>query len=227
MTIGIYRLQFANGANYIGQSSSIKRRIQGHFQLFKKDAHYNTKMQAHYNTYGEPEVHLEEICKINELNSKELFYINLYDSYNNGLNLVPGGSIQHGDANPNSLYSNDQIIEAFLLLSNRDKEAQEISNITGVSLSVVRCLSAGSRHQWLYDIFPKEYNTVIKTKQKQNHNKYIFTVSNGVITESFKILAEFGRKYSLDPGNLSKLVNSKLASYKGWVLVSKEEINKL
>lgn len=210
MTVGIYRLEFANGQNYIGQSSSLKRRIQGHIQLFKRGIHYNTKMQALYNKYGEPVVHLEDICLISELNNKELYYINLYSTYNNGLNLVPGGSLQHGEANPNALYNNEQIVETFLLLSERVLKAKEISTITGVSISVIRCISAGTRHQWLADLFPKEYNTVISTKQIQNHNKYIFTVSNGIVIESFKVIADFAKKYSLDPGNLSKLVNSKL-----------------
>lgn len=184
-------------------------------------------MQKCYNLYGEPEAYIEELCSIQELDKLELHYINKYDTYKNGLNIVFGGSIQHGEANPNHKYSNQKIIEAFLLAYTRDLSARDVERLSGVSECTIRGILNGSRHQWLRETYPVEYKLMLATKQVQNHNRFIYRIIKNSIIEEFTVLAEIGRKLGLDSGNLSKLCNGKLKKYKGWELYDKREITKI
>lgn len=227
MAVGIYRLHFSNGQDYIGQSSSLKRRYLCHLNLLTKHKHYNSKLQACYDLYGEPEAYIEELCSIPELDALEIFYINKYNSYKYGLNIVPGGSLQHGDANPNHKYSNQQIIDAFLLGYDKKRTIKEISKLTGVSEAAIRTILIGSRHEWLKELYPTEYNLMLACKQVQNHNNFSYRIIKDSIIEEFTVLAEAGRKLGLDPGNLSKLCNGKLKKYKGWELYDKRKITEI
>lgn len=92
--IGIYKISFLNSDRYyIGQSINIKNRIKYHKSNLKSDKHYNKKLQRTYNKYGVNSMSFEilENCTQQELNKLELFYINKYNSYHNGLNCSIGG----------------------------------------------------------------------------------------------------------------------------------------
>lgn len=54
MKSGVYLLQFANGARYIGKSIDIENRWKQHFDKFRKGTAARA-MQAAFNAYGYPE----------------------------------------------------------------------------------------------------------------------------------------------------------------------------
>ena len=76
-----------NGKIYIGQSVNIDRRIREHFCR-----HDGTPFHLALEKYGKENFIIEilEECEPEELNEKEKYYIDLYDSYNYGYNSSRG-----------------------------------------------------------------------------------------------------------------------------------------
>lgn len=92
MEIGIYRfINIVNNKSYIGQSVNIKRRLQDHKKRYQ---YVDNKFYRALRKYGFENFSFEivELCKFEELNEKEIFYIQYYDAYYNGYNSTLGGS---------------------------------------------------------------------------------------------------------------------------------------
>ena len=99
MTIGIYRLSWdieGKIFSYIGQSVNVETRTKTHLRKLATNSHTNKLMQEVYNAIGEPVVELLAEIPEYELNAAEAYYIDLYDSYFNGLNQTKGGGTRGG-----------------------------------------------------------------------------------------------------------------------------------
>lgn len=95
--IGIYLIQNnINNKVYIGQSVHIEIRIKEHFWKANciKDVSFNSALHSAIRKYGEENFSwkvLEE-CEILELDEKECYYIEKYNSLSpNGYNILKGG----------------------------------------------------------------------------------------------------------------------------------------
>jgi len=89
----IYRIEFPNSKNYIGQTTkTVLERIKQHIKTVK----YNLKNYPIYNAirkYDNFNIYVECVCSnIKELNNMETYFINRYDSINNGYNCDTGGN---------------------------------------------------------------------------------------------------------------------------------------
>lgn len=87
-TSGIYMIKnLFNGKIYIGKSNNVSGRSSAHFKLLRSGNHSNKLLQDDFNLYKDYFVRgVVEFCKYSELSLKELFYINLFNSYINGYN---------------------------------------------------------------------------------------------------------------------------------------------
>lgn len=114
---GIYKItNLVNGKVYIGQSIDIHRRWNNHKRktFIKSDEQYNYPLYRAFRKYGLDNFSFEiiEECSEEELNKKEIYYIDLYRTYicwkdSNGYNQTLGGGgskgyILTGGDNPNS-----------------------------------------------------------------------------------------------------------------------------
>lgn len=93
--IGIYKIvNKLNQRVYIGQSKDIKNRWMRHKSCLNNNSHENKYLQNAWNKYGEGnfEFIVIEECLLEDLDSKEKFWISEYDSMNNGYNLAEGGN---------------------------------------------------------------------------------------------------------------------------------------
>lgn len=92
--IGIYKITNPNGCIYIGQSVDVKRRLNEYKKL--KGCGSNTRLLNSLKKYGfnKHKIEVIEECLPDELNEKEIHYINLFQSFNtnHGLNLHSGGN---------------------------------------------------------------------------------------------------------------------------------------
>ena len=94
---GIYRVYtIFNNACYIGQAKDIYRRFNSHhIHDYKNENNscYNTKFYSALRKYGLDafEIEILELCPTEELDKKENFYINKYDSFHHGYNSTLGG----------------------------------------------------------------------------------------------------------------------------------------
>ena len=94
---GIYIvINLINGHKYVGQSKNIQKRFTNHHcvdYLNPKNCCYNTKFYRALRKYGLDHfiVAVLEECKVEELDKKEIQYIQQYDSFKNGYNSTRGG----------------------------------------------------------------------------------------------------------------------------------------
>lgn len=94
MSIGIYKIEnLINGSIYIGQSIDIEKRWSTHISILNQNNHYNAHLQNAWNKYGSEnfKFSIVEECKQFELNDREIYWIDKYDSFINGYNLTHGG----------------------------------------------------------------------------------------------------------------------------------------
>lgn len=83
MGCGIYKIE--NNCNekiYVGSSIDIDKRLYKHLWLLRKGIHDNTHLQNSFNQYGEEcfKFSVLEICEIDDLSSRENFYIEFFCS---------------------------------------------------------------------------------------------------------------------------------------------------
>lgn len=238
MTSGIYKLTFGDKI-YIGRSSNIEHRLTAHISEIKLEKS-SKKLIAAYKEHGLPSIEIlvneSNLAKQKEL---EIEFINKFNSVIDGLNTTYGGEdILYGELNPSSKHTNIQIYEVLKYLSySKDMTLLQISEITGVSLSVVRGISAGNRHLWLSVEYPIEYATMVENKEyrakrslsnltdkhrfKSNLDKYPKLISPiGEIIEIEGSLSNFATSNNLQIGNLSSVLHGRRKSHKGWKLAT-------
>lgn len=83
-----------NNKVYVGQTiQTLNKRFNGHCCYSKSDRSVNMYIKRAIHKYGKDKFHITliEECPINLLNDREKYWIDFYDSYNNGYNLTKGG----------------------------------------------------------------------------------------------------------------------------------------
>lgn len=89
---GVYMIKNnINDKMYIGSSVDIMSRYKyGHLYRLRSNKHYNPKLQNAFNKYGESyfELHIIELCDVEELMRKEKDYILKFNSHKIGYNIT-------------------------------------------------------------------------------------------------------------------------------------------
>lgn len=89
--VGIYKItNLINNKMYIGQSTNIQERWEEHKFYSSKE---QTAIQQAFKKYGISNFSFEVIeeCPKEKLDEREIYWIQFYDTYNNGYNLTKGG----------------------------------------------------------------------------------------------------------------------------------------
>lgn len=133
MTQGIYKIEnLINHKVYIGQSKQIEKRFEQHKKtaFLKNDPNYNNLIYKAIRKYGienfDFEV-LEIVPNSKDLNNREVFWISKFDSYKNGYNMTPGGTILKGDLSPSAKTTRDTVIEIRTMYGQKIRK-QEVYN---------------------------------------------------------------------------------------------------
>ncbi len=239
MTIGIYCLRFV-GTNkvYIGQSINIEKRYASHLNTLRNLTGV-IKLQEAFNKFGAPKLEILVECGINLLNSEEIEAINIFNSVEEGFNSYnspyQAPISKYGEDAGNAIYSNDQVLEVFnLLTSTTYYTASMISKITGVSKDVISGISCGSIHRWLQTHYPEQYQVLINKKGSRrgsisNEVSIKLGAKNQGITYP-KILSpegiifdidnayRFAKERGLAGNHFQEVLNGHRKSRKGWKL---------
>lgn len=231
MTIGIYRLRFSGTEScYIGQSINIEKRYEHHLNSFI-NAKANSKMMEAYSTYGVPCLEIVCECSVEELNTAENEAIELFDSVNNGFNVLEhaGVPLYHGENHPRCKYTNQQLIEVARLLTDPLNKAKDISEITGVSVATVQDIASLKVHGWLATAAAEIYQKLVSLKGTRKNPKGIATRGisyppvqspDGKIYSNISNLSKFCEEQGLSRSNFRKLLQGKNKSSLGWRLVT-------
>lgn len=218
MTCGIYMLKFLNSDKvYIGQSVNIEERFKQHLRNLKNNKSSKKLLNAH-KEYGIPVLHILEIC--NNLDEKELIYINKFNSVENGYNssFDTCHGVALGDNNGSSKYSNSKIIEVFTYLTTTDYTYTKISLITNVHKSVIQGISAMRMHKWLKDIYPIEYCILQDKLGNRLISDYPEVISPEGIVYKIDSIRSFCKVHNLTHTCLGRVLKGLAPYHKGWKL---------
>lgn len=157
--IGIYLIQNKiNGHCYVGQSMDIARRWRSHRNAMENKE--VTPLYCAMRKYGVEnfEFSILEECLVEELDEKEIFYINKYNAYANGYNQTRGGAqYQHNVKISDADY--EEIVD---FLMNSPLSQKDIAKKFQVGEDTISEINTGkSRHcdDFIYPL-------------RQNHKKY-------------------------------------------------------
>lgn len=133
MTKGyIYKItNKVNNKVYIGQTSrNIRERYHEHLRCSETSSS-NQPLYNAMKKYGKEafEVTLVEMCDANLLDDREIFYINQYDSYNNGYNATIGG-----EGRPTTDY--EKLAESFIA---SDESLTVYAKENNIKDTTIRC----------------------------------------------------------------------------------------
>ncbi len=111
----IYKITFPNKKYYIGQTYNFNKRVREHLNDMHRYNYKIYKAMRKYNITNENFSIIEDnINNINDANKQEQYWINYYDSFNNGYNSTLGGdsSISKsilGESHPRAKITNEEL----------------------------------------------------------------------------------------------------------------------
>lgn len=235
MICGIYKIQnLINNKIYIGQSTDIKTRWYKH-----KCAQDNFYIHKAIRKYGIENFSFDiiEECSQQELDKKEKYYINKYNSLvPNGYNMILGGSNGAGLGRAISINQYDMsghYIRTYQSIS-------EAERITGINNSNISSCCKGKRnyagnYQWRYEkdtSLPLQNFVLKKEKKKQKEQEktqkkkriIIQLDKNNNIIDKFKTCTEASQKTGIHCGNINSCLNKKRNAAGGfyWMYEIKE-----
>lgn len=191
MSKGIYYIEI-NNKKYIGQSICIEDRWNRHESELKNGIHHSSKLQNAYNIYGADAVTygILELC--DNLDEREKYWINYYDSFNNGYNETPGGQ----------KYQPWYTISKKVYVFDREKRliktfntARECSRELGIDQGLLNKVLLGKKHNcctkngdwWLYSyqpIYEKKIYPYIRCGNNSKYKVYITKDDKTIILNS-------------------------------------------
>lgn len=161
--IGIYKIEnLINHKIYIGQSNNLQRREKEHFST--KNRYSSSKIDKAIIEFGPENFSFEilEECKIEELNDRERYWIQYYDSFNFGYNQTKGGQNTYCERRKLTTEDVITIRKAYANHENWQVVYQKYSNIIS---------SDGFKHIWQgnrwKNIMPEVYTEENKTYYKK------------------------------------------------------------
>ena len=96
---GIYCItNLINNKQYIGQTYNLKHRWRTHKNNLKANRHHNKHLQYAWNKYGADNFKFDilEYCSVDLLDEREIYWIEFYNTIQEGYNLAEGGLGCHG-----------------------------------------------------------------------------------------------------------------------------------
>lgn len=168
-----------NEKKYIGITSDIKRRFYQHVWMLRNNRHHSIKLQRAYNKYGEDSFSfdiIEEVdCDADQIAKREILYIALFDSCDNGYNQSYGGE------NTSNLVMSEETKQklSLAMLGNQYSKGCKRSNETKkrMSISMKNCCDMEDRKKRSSTIMKRLWKKKwfrIKMKKLNSGNKYSF-----------------------------------------------------
>ncbi len=231
---GIYKItcQSNNGFEYIyiGQAQKISARWVHHKSSLNNNSHRNKKIQSVANKYGLGQLAFEivEICEIEELNDKEMYYIKVFNTYDtkHGLNLTQGGSGPSG-------FKASSATKQKMSDSHKERYAKHGHHCTGRKLTVdqikqrteqlskSKYSQRGEAHPFYKRVLSEE--EIDRLRQARSKTMSLISPDGNIIT--FKGCNKFCDDNKLDKNKFYELKRGEIAEYKGYKLTEEDKFN--
>lgn len=232
MTMGIYLLKF-KGTDYvyIGQSVDVEDRYKAHLSSMTCGT-CTYKLHAAYILFNKPELVLLEECGFEELDSKEKYYIEKYNSTVTGLNILTETICKKsikGYIPSTSKYSEEVYFNILIcLINNYTLSNRDIASRTNTDITTVNNMRKLGYYKWLKTRYPEEYkiledlyeNPPIKPLQPKPTEYYpsIVSPTGEVFTIPYGKASEFAKTNKIIRSQLRGLFSGHIPQVLGWTL---------
>ena len=128
--IGIYKItNKVNGHSYIGQSIHIEERFKEHQNKYNWDREKDKPLYQAFQKYGLNNFNFEiiEECRPEQLNIKEQYWIDFYNTYKDGYNQTSGGETNYGDNHPGHKLTKEDVIDIRTRYANLERRKEVYS----------------------------------------------------------------------------------------------------
>lgn len=165
--IGIYKItNKINGKCYIGQSQNIDKRWRKHQKAYLNNNNraYYYPLYKDFRKFGIENFKFEiiEICKKEDLDKKEVYWINYYDTYHKGYNQTIGGDSRKREPDK-------RVFDIIRDLKNTSLTFEDISKNRQISIGMVAGINSGQN--WYFE--DQSYPIRSKTLKSKHVNKCI------------------------------------------------------
>lgn len=197
-----------NGKSYIGLTTgSLENRCKQHKSQAKR---VDGLFQRAINKYGWDnfswEVLEDDIDSIDDLNKREVYYIDKYDTFNNGYNMTLGGMSPSiiGENHPRNLYGDELWINIKKELIKTDESLHLIAEKYGVSIHALRHFSSMRVKQYIWgDDYNPRLNRKLTVGMELLENIYVDRVIKG------KVISDISREYGIGIRIIRDFLNRK------------------
>lgn len=188
---------------YVGQTITLEERNRKHLKYdpySKNILEYSYPLSRGVRKHGEEYyslVILEKDIEYNLLKDREIFYISKYDTFRNGYNQTPGGSIP-----PKITYKDEIILEVIDLLKT-NLSYKDISEKTGLSFSHIDNINNGKRRKIHGVKYPIRQNQ-IGTRGRKLTQEQVSEIADE-IKKDVKSFDSIALEYSISQATVSKI----------------------
>ena len=163
--IGIYMFQNKiNYKKYIGQSTNIMKRKWEHIHSPSPYSKFDDILkQEGIDNFN---FTILEICTPEELDDKEKYWINYYNSIENGYNLIKGGNCYRGENNIQAKLNDKQVLEIIDLLINTNLSYNDIANKYKVSYNTIDLINRCKTWCHLHNFTSNIRQTSLNNKER-------------------------------------------------------------
>lgn len=158
----IYKINFKSGKVYIGQTINLIKRKTDHLKEARNgnNSKVYRAMRKYNTTRDDFEIIETGIQTQEEADSREIYWIQYYDSYHNGYNSTTGGDAniaKKGEEASNAIFTNKEILEIRKLKAEMKYSKKYIYNLYKNRIS-----ESGFNKIWNFEVYTEvgqEYNT--------------------------------------------------------------------
>lgn len=223
---GIYIIKNnINNKVYIGQSVNIKIRWIAHKysaeHIDRQDSH--TKIHTAMRELGVDNFYYEVIeeCPINELNAKEIYWIDYYNAYKDGYNMTLGGGSNRYETNGRAILTLPQVEEIRMMYGARIPFREAYKRFEGI------ISKRGFQKVWRYEtwlgILPEVYTDENRewhatyAKGVKGKDKGISNTKRACSEEEIRKMREL-HSQGLNYPQISKIVNRTISTVRKYCL---------
>lgn len=169
--IGIYKYQNKiNGRIYIGQSLDIDRRYKQHLYDAANRPDRGTGVDLAIKKYGIEnfDFMIIEECPVELLDEREKYWIAYYNSFLDGYNRTPGGSVLRGNEHPKAILNEDEVWEIRELYGMKVKRSDVFKMFQDTGIT-----ERGFLKIWNCETWPNVHADVYTEENKAWHKKQV------------------------------------------------------
>ena len=189
-----------NKKKYIGQTIDFEKRKNRHVWELNNERHDNKYLERSWHKYGQENFKfkiIESDISLELLNIKEKFYINKYNTFDNGYNLTKGGKGKRGFEV--SKETKEKMREASKGFTMSEKQKEKISKTkTGTTLS------KKTKRKISKSLIGNKRGQKTKAAQKAANNSMYIIKEYHVTNKSYRDLA---KELNLSYSTIKRIIN--------------------